>query len=75
MAGVVDIGGGDRLRAGRLEGDARRSPVSAAVKVVIGRQDGLGVAAGELHGTGVAGSDVAVGIQGRDGEVRRPRRP
>ena len=47
----------------------------AAGEGVVGRQAGLGVAAGEVDRAGVAGGDVAVGVMGGDGDVvGRPRR-
>ena len=63
----------DDLGAGRLE--RGREGVRAGIgggERVVGRQAGLGVAAGECDRAGVAGGDVAVRIVGGDGEVSRP---
>ena len=55
---------------GRLE--RGREGVDAGVaggEGVVGRQDRLGVAAGEVDRAGVAGGDVAVSVKGRDRDV------
>ena len=65
------VGGGDRLRPGRLQ--RRREAVGARVgrgEREIRRQDRSGVAAGEMDRARVAGRDVAVRVVGRDGEEK-----
>ena len=55
---------------GRLERDREgmRARVAGG-EGVVGRQDGLAVAAGEVDRAGVAGGHVAVGVVGGDGDV------
>ena len=66
------VGRGDRSAARGLERHAEgaRALVADGERVV-GRQHGRRVAAGEVHGAGVAGGDVTVGIARGDPEGDR----
>src|SRR5207244_9193795 len=65
---------GDSVAAGRLERDAVGESVHAGIathKGVVARQHRLAIAAGEMDDAGVTGIRVAIGIQRRDGDVKR----
>ena len=69
---------GDRLRAGGRERDGERMRARWPTwERVVGRQGRLGVAAAEVHGAGISGRHVAVGIFRGDRERpgARPRSP
>ena len=71
--GIVHIRGHDVLCAGRFQGDVERA--GAAADGEVARQDGIGVAARDLDGAGIAGIGGAVGVEGRDREgLGRARR-
>ena len=61
------VGGGHRLRAGRLEGHAEGA--DAGRQGPVGRQDRRAIGTGEVDRAGVAGRGVAEGVEGGDGDV------
>src|SRR5437899_11223470 len=64
------IGGRDRLAAGSVQSRGKRLDAGVAgTEAVVGGQDGLAVAAGEVHRTCIAAGGVAVRVVGRDGDV------
>src|SRR5206468_1665094 len=64
---VGRVGGGDRLAAGGLERAAERA--GAAGERAVGGQDGLAIAAREVHRAEVAGGRVVELVLGRDREA------
>src|SRR5262249_38230598 len=61
------VGGGYRLAAGGRQGDAKGA--GAVAQRGVARQGGVGVGAGEVDRTGVAGVHVVVGVERGHGHV------
>src|SRR5436189_4316003 len=69
QSAVLGVSNGERLTAESIEYDPKRVPATVpASECVVGRQDGFGIAAGEVHRPGIAGGKITVYVSQGNGQ-------